>query len=84
VCYIKYNNPQSAYALHILNNQHEYGPIEKTVTFFKPIQNSSLLTPYEHFFMQLLHKAGKLISEQNPGEPNPPLQLTFNPSHPTP
>jgi len=28
--YIKNNNPQSAYALHILN--HEYSPIEKTMT----------------------------------------------------
>jgi len=25
----KNNNPQSVYALHILNNQHEYGPMEK-------------------------------------------------------
>ena len=27
--YIKYNNPKSAYALHILNNQQKYGPLEK-------------------------------------------------------
>jgi hypothetical protein len=27
--YIKYNNPQSAYAQHILNNRHEYGPLLK-------------------------------------------------------
>jgi len=32
--------------------------------------------------MQLLHKAGKLISEQNPLEPNLLLQLAINPSHP--
>ena len=25
--YIKYNDPQSAYALHILNNRHQYGTI---------------------------------------------------------
>jgi hypothetical protein len=25
--YVKNNNPQSAYALHILNNRHEYGPM---------------------------------------------------------
>ena len=35
--YIKNNNPQSAYALHILNNQHEYGPIEKTPQKHLPI-----------------------------------------------
>jgi len=34
--YIKNNNPQSAYALHFLNNQHEYGPIEQIMTLQKP------------------------------------------------
>jgi hypothetical protein len=42
-CYIKGNNPQSA--LHILNNEHEYGPIEKTMTLLRPLKNTSLLTP---------------------------------------
>jgi len=32
------NNPQSAYALHTLNNQHKYGPIEKTMTLFKTLK----------------------------------------------
>jgi hypothetical protein len=27
--YIRTNNPNSAYALHILNNRHEYGTAEK-------------------------------------------------------
>jgi len=44
-CYIKSNNPQSACALHILNNQHEYCPIEKTMTLLKPFKHPSLLTP---------------------------------------
>jgi len=30
-----------------------------------------------------LYKAGKLISEQSPGEPNPLLQLAIDPSHMT-
>ena len=76
--YIKYNNPQSVYAIHILN-KHEYGPIEKTMSLLQPLQNTSLLIPYEHFFIQSLHKAGKLISEQTPYEPNPLLQLAINP-----
>ena len=78
--YIKHN-PQSAYALHILNNKHEYGPIDKTMTLLKPVKSTTLLLPYKLFFMQSLHKAGKLISEQNPGDPHPLLQLTINPSH---
>jgi len=80
--YIKNNNPQLAYALHILNNQHEYGPIEKTMALLKPLKNTSVLTPYEHFFIQSYHKARRLISEQNPGKPNPLLQMAINPSHP--
>ena len=40
--YIRYNNPQSAYALHILQNQHEYGPINSTMTLLKPLNNPSL------------------------------------------
>jgi len=79
--YIK-NNPLSAYALHILNNQHEYGPLEKTMTLLKPLNNTSLLTPYEQFFIHALYKSGRLISEQNPGEPNPLLQMANNPSLP--
>jgi hypothetical protein len=81
-CYIKGNNPQSACALQILHNQYEYGPIEKTMILLKPLKNTSLLTHYKHFFIQSLHKTGKLISEQSPGEPNPLLQLAFDPSHP--
>jgi hypothetical protein len=29
--YIKHDNPQSAYILHILNIMYEYGPINKTM-----------------------------------------------------
>ena len=31
VRYIKQNNPQLPYALHILNNKQEYGPINDTM-----------------------------------------------------
>jgi hypothetical protein len=31
IVYIKTNNPVSAYALHILNNKHEYGSSEHTI-----------------------------------------------------
>jgi hypothetical protein len=82
ITYLNYKNPQSAYALHILKNPHQCGPIEKTMTLLKPIQNTSLLSPYKHFYIQSLHKAGNLISEQNPNEPNPLIQLAINHSHP--
>ena len=82
--YIKYNNPQSAYAQHILHNQHNYGPKDKTMTLLKPLNNTSLLTPYEQFFIHSLHKEAKLISEQNLDELNPILLLAIDPSQPPP
>ena len=30
--YVKQNEPHSAYALHILNSHHEYGPFNTTMT----------------------------------------------------
>jgi len=79
--YIKNNDPQSAYALLILHNRHEYGPIDKTMALLKPLSNTSLLTPYEQFYILSLHKEGKLIPEQSPGDPNP-LLLAIDPSQP--
>ena len=43
--YIKNNNPQPPYAQHFLHNRHEYGPMDKTMTVLKPLNNTSLLTP---------------------------------------
>ena len=41
----------------------------------KPTNHTSMLIPYESFFIQSHHQHGQLISEQNPGEPNPIIQL---------
>jgi len=51
------------------------------MTLLIPLNNTSLLTPYEQFFIQTFHKSGSLISEQNSGEPNPLLQMAINPAH---
>jgi hypothetical protein len=37
VRYIRTNNPQSAYALHILQNKHEYRPIVDTLQLLKTL-----------------------------------------------
>ena len=62
--YIKSNNPQSAYAQHILNNRHEYGTMNNLMTLLKPIHNQHLLTTYEQFYIHAFHKHSNLISEQ--------------------
>jgi len=45
--YIRYNNPKSAYAQHILRNQHEYGTMKNVMNLLKPLNNPNSLTPYE-------------------------------------
>jgi len=65
--YARYNNPQSAYAQHILHNQHENGPIDHSMTILKPLNDTTLLTPYEQYFIQTLHQDGQLIPEQFAG-----------------
>ena len=48
--YIRHNEPQSAYALHILNNKHEYSPTSNTMTLLKHINKTSLILPYEKLY----------------------------------
>jgi hypothetical protein len=50
--YMKHNEPQSAYALHILNNKHEYGPIKDRMTLLKHVDKTTLLIPYEQLYIQ--------------------------------
>jgi hypothetical protein len=76
--YIKNNDPQSAYALHILENLYEYGTINGTMTLVQPVNNTAMLLPYEQLFIQNYHHKGKHIPEQHRGEPNPLLQLAYN------
>jgi hypothetical protein len=47
------------------------------MTLLKPLNDTSLLTPYEQYFIQTLHHEGQLIPEQAPGEKNPLLQLAI-------
>jgi phosphoribulokinase len=71
--YIRHNEPQSAYALHILSNKHEYSPINNTMTLLKHINKTSVLLPYEQLYIQSYHQHKQLISEQYVSEHNPML-----------
>ena len=79
---IRNNNPTSAYALYILQNRHEYGPMNTTINILKHLSTPSLLIPHELYFIQFFHKE-KLISERNPVRPtlfhNWPLTHPTNP-----
>ena len=77
--YIKQNYPRSSYMLHILNNNHEYGPINITMTILKQITKTSLLIPCEQLYIQSYYYHKQLIPEQNAGENNPMYPLNFDP-----
>jgi hypothetical protein len=65
ITYIKQNDPQSAYALHVLNNNHENGPNNTTMSFLKQITKNSLSIPYEQFYIQSHYYHKEVILEQN-------------------
>ena len=50
-----------AYAQHILLNQQGYGIMHNLMTLLKPLNNPTMLTPYEQFYIQSLQQEGKLI-----------------------
>ena len=77
VRYIRNSNPQSAFAQHTLSNQHEYGTVEEIMKLLKPTNHTSMLIPYELFFIQSHQQHGQLISEENPGGLNPLNQLSL-------
>ena len=84
--YTKYNEPQSAYVLHILNNKQEYGPIKDTITLLIHIDKTTLLIPYKQLYVQTNHHHKQLIPEQHISEHNLMFQLVcnlYNTSYPT-
>jgi hypothetical protein len=79
--YIRNNDPQSAFAQHMLSNQHEYGTIEDIMKLLKPAKHNSMLIPHESFFIQAHHQHDQLIAEHNPDEGNPLFQLGIETTH---
>jgi hypothetical protein len=77
--YRKQNDLQSAYALHILNNNYKHGTINNKMSLLKQITQTSELISYEQFYIQSHYYHRELIPQQNTGENNPMNQLIFNP-----
>jgi hypothetical protein len=44
----------------------------------KPIRNTRLLIPFEQFYIQKHYQQNKLITEQQPREQNPLIQLAID------
>jgi len=58
---IYYNKPKSAYVTFILNNWHEYGPINSTNEFLKPCEEGIRLESWENYYQMNL----QLVEGQN-------------------
>ena len=73
--YVRTNNPVSTYAVHIcctymlyiyavhiLNNRHEYGTAEETLELLKPCNKGTRMNCWEAFYMQAFHQHKILIN----------------------
>jgi len=49
--YVRTNKLESAYALHILNNRHEYGTAAETLELLKPCHKGTRMNCWETFYM---------------------------------
>ena len=72
--YIRTNNPQSPYALHILGNTHEYGTQEHIMELKKACTKGKLMNCWESLYIQEYHRKGYLITEQQ----RPQYNLLFD------
>jgi hypothetical protein len=73
--YIKHNNPTSAYAMHILNNRHEFGPAEETMKLLKLCTKGTRMNCWEALLMHIHRKRNILIPEQQVTDTNPLFDL---------
>ena len=61
--YINSNNRQSAYALQNLHNQHDYGPMNVTVSLLHPDNKHRRLNSLENFYVWLFQRHNAIINE---------------------
>ena len=73
--YIRSNNSTSAYAAHILENRHAYGPKEKTLQLLKTCRKGKHMDCWEALYTQVLRHKEVLIDEQLIGGSNPLFQM---------
>jgi hypothetical protein len=73
--YIRKNNPASAYAMHILDNRHEFGPAERTLQLLKHCFKGTKMNIWESLHILAHYKHNLLVSEQQTTDPNPLFDL---------
>jgi hypothetical protein len=69
--YLRTINPISAFALHILNNRHEYDTADETLHLLKRCNKGTRMNCWEALYMQGFHQRNILIEEQQVNDINP-------------
>jgi hypothetical protein len=69
--YIRNNNPESAFAQHILNTGHNIGPSSQTLQLLKQCPKGKIMNCWEKFYIQQFKQSSKLVPEQSTPEQNP-------------
>ncbi|GFG36121.1 hypothetical protein Cfor_03762, partial [Coptotermes formosanus] len=62
--YIRTNNPKSAFAVHILENNHQYDTMEESLRLITPCNKGNRLNLLENLYIQQFHNLGLLMDEQ--------------------
>jgi hypothetical protein len=65
----------SAYALHILNNKHDFGTAEDTLKLLKSCHKGTRMNCWETVYMQLFHRHDTLNNEQQVSDINPLYEI---------
>jgi hypothetical protein len=73
--YIRHNNLISAYSMHIINNRHEFGPHESTLSLLKQCQKCPIMNTREAMYIQATSHQNLLVAEQNSTEYNTMFKL---------
>jgi hypothetical protein len=76
--YIWNNDPQSAYATHIINNLHEFRDINDNMSILKQTNKGPYMNTLEQFYIQLFAYNNKLIPEQNTGDYSPIFRFIYD------
>jgi hypothetical protein len=61
---IRFNKDESAYAQHILNRRHQYGPIEQEMETVEQARNGGLMNVKENYYIYEFERRKELIEEQ--------------------
>jgi hypothetical protein len=77
--YIRTNNPTSAYAMHILNNRHEYGTVDETLKLLQPCTKGTKMNCWGSLYIQTYRQHNRLIAEQQVSDTIPLYELAYFP-----